>query len=259
MQNTSPIKTIGEEITEEDGNIVVSKKSIPGDFVVCNLASLVLGNIDVNDKNELEFVVRTSVRALDNVIDLNFYPVSYAKITNQKYRSIGLGTSGYHHMLINNGIKFQSEEHLAFADKVYEDINYYALKESNYIAKEKGSYAYFKGSDYETGAYFKKRNYTSSRWKELEKEIEKNGLRNGYIMAIAPTGSTSIIAGTTAGIDPVMSRFFIEEKKGALLPRVSPNLNPKTFGYMKMLMRLTKIMLLILLQLDKGTLTRLSL
>ncbi|RVU53822.1 ribonucleoside-diphosphate reductase subunit alpha [Anaerosphaera multitolerans] len=228
-QNTSAIESISTEIVDENGEEVVVKTTKPGDFVVCNLASLVLGNINVNDKDELEDIIRTTVRALDNVIDLNYYPVPYAKITNRKYRSIGLGTSGYHHMLVKNNISWQSEEHLEFADRVYEDINYFAIKASNEIAKEKGSYKYFKDSDWETGKYFEKRNYNSDRWNKLKEEVHKSGLRNGYIMAVAPTGSTSIIAGTTAAVDPVMSRYFLEEKKGAIVPRVAPSLDSQTF------------------------------
>ena len=93
-------------------------KNKPGDFVVCNLASLSLGNIDVNNRNELQQIISVVVRALDNVIDLNYYPVPYAKITNQKYRPIGLGVSGYHHMLVKNGMSFESEEHLQFCRSV---------------------------------------------------------------------------------------------------------------------------------------------
>lgn len=228
-QNMQGIETISTEVVMVDNEEVVVEKTKPGDFVVCNLASLVLGNIDVRDKTELEEVVSTVVRALDNVIDLNYYPLPYAQITNQKYRAIGLGTSGYHHSLVKNGISFQSEEHISFADEVYEDINYFAIKASCAISKEKGAYPYFKGSDWDNGKYFEKRSYTSERWRKLYEEIGRHGLRNGYLMAVAPTGSTSIIAGTTAAIDPVMKRYFLEEKKGQIVPRVAPGLTPETF------------------------------
>ncbi len=233
MQNMSAIKDITRETVIIDGEEIVVEKSKPGDFVVCNLSSLVLGNIDFNDKKDLENTITTMVRALDNVIDLNYYPVEYAKITNQKYRAIGLGVSGYHHLLVNNGIDWESEEHLTFSDKVFEDINYYAIKASNEIAKDKGSYSFFEGSDWQNGEYFNIRGYDSDRWQELAKEIRSTGLRNGYIMAIAPTGSTSIIAGTTAGTDPVMNVYFLEEKKGDIVPRVAPNLNMETFWLYK--------------------------
>lgn len=229
-QNMSPSETISEEIVTEDGDVVIVNKIKPGDFVECNLASLTLGNIDVNDKKELEDVIDTVVRALDNVIDLNYYPTAYAKVTNKKYRAIGLGTSGYHHMLVKNDIKWSEEEkHLEFVDRVYEDINYFAIKASMNIAKEKGSYEAFAGSDWDKGDYFIKRGYKSERWVELKKEVHENGLRNGYLLAIAPTGSTSIISATSAGVDPIMNKYFLEEKKGAIVPRVAPGLNTKTF------------------------------
>ena len=232
-QNMSPIDLVSREIVTKDGEEVVVQVTRPGEFVVCNLASLVLGNIDVNDAEELSGVVRTAVRALDNVIDLNFYPVEYAKINNKKYRPIGLGVSGYHHMLAKNGIKWESEEHLAFADRVFEQINYAAIEASSDIAAEKGSYLYFQGSDWQTGAYFDKREYTSEKWNTLREKVKAQGMRNSYLIAIAPTSSTSIIAGTTAGLDPVMKKFFFEEKKGAMIPRVAPELSPATYWLYK--------------------------
>ena len=229
-QNMSPSETVSTEIVTEDGDTVIVNKTKPGDFVECNLASLTLGKLDVNNEKELEETVRTVVRALDNVIDLNYYPTPYAEVTNKKYRAIGLGTSGYHHMLVKNDIRWSDEKaHAKLVDRVYEDINYYAIKESVEIAKDKGTYKVFDGSDWQTGAYFIDRNYTSERWQKLAADVKEFGLRNGYLMAIAPTGSTSIISGTSAGVDPIMSRYFLEEKKGAIVPRVAPGLTTKTF------------------------------
>ncbi|MBF1054192.1 MAG: ribonucleoside-diphosphate reductase subunit alpha [Parvimonas sp.] len=229
MQNMKEILDTDEKILQIDGEDHVVTDVKAGDFVVCNLASLVLGNIDLQNDEEMEFVVSTMIRALDNVIDLNYYPTPFAKITNSKYRAIGLGTSGYHHALVKNKIMWQTEEHLEFMDKVYEKINYYAIKESSKIAEEKGSYKYFEGSEWQTGKYFEKREYNSKEWIELKEQVAKNGLRNAYLLAVAPTGSTSIIAGTTAGVDPVMMRYFLEEKKGSIIPRVAPDLTPETF------------------------------
>ena len=205
----------------------------PGDFVVCNLASLSLGHLPLEDEQQMKEKVATVVRALDNVIDLNFYPIPFAQITNHHYRSIGLGVSGYHHALAIRGIRWESEEHLSFMDKIFERINYAAIEASAELAKEKGRYDYFEGSDWQTGAYFTKRNYDSPAWKALAAKVAASGMRNAYLLAIAPTSSTSIIAGTTAGTDPVMKRFFLEEKKGAMLPRVAPSLSDKTFWLYK--------------------------
>ena len=132
------IESISRSIKTEDGEIRVVTETKPGDFVVCNLASLSLGRIPVQDGEYLDSLVATAVRALDNVIDLNFYPTPYAEITNRQYRSIGLGMSGYHHMLAKHGIKWESEEHLNFADKVFERINMAAIRASSDIAAEKG-------------------------------------------------------------------------------------------------------------------------
>ena len=230
MQNMSAIETLDTTIETEDGDEVIVTKTKPGDFVVCNLASLVLGNIDLEDDKELKDIVATTVRALDNVIDLNYYPIPYAKVTNRKYRSIGLGTSGYHHALVKAGMAFSDiEDHLKWADDLYERINFHAVTASMEIAKEKGSYDFFEGSDWENGNYFDLRGYKDAKWNKLREDVKANGLRNGYIMAIAPTGSTSIIAATSAGVDPVMNRYFLEEKKGSILPRVAPDLTPQSF------------------------------
>ena len=232
-QNMSQIEEVSNEIRTEEGDTVVVRTVKPGDFVVCNLASLSLGHLKLEDETEMREVVSSVVRALDNVIDLNFYPLPFAKITNRTYRSIGLGVSGYHHALAIRGIKWESEEHLSFIDKVFERINRLAIEASSDIAKQKGSYKYFEGSDWQTGEYFTKRQYTSPEWQALAKKVSQQGMRNAYLLAIAPTSSTSIIAATTAGVDPVMKRFFLEEKKGAMLPRVAPSLSDKTYWVYK--------------------------
>lgn len=232
-QNMSPVEAVSTEIRTKDGDTVVQVTTRPGDFVVCNLASLNLGRIDVTSHEELRSVVRTAVRALDNVIDLNEAPLAYAKLTNAKYRSIGLGVSGYHHMLAKNAIRWESEEHLAFVDDVFARINYAAIEASSDLAAEKGAYGCFAGSDWQTGAYFKKRGYMSEAWQKLAAKVRAQGMRNAYLLAVAPTSSTSILVGTTAGVDPIMKRFFLEEKKGAILPRIAPDLSMKTYWYYK--------------------------
>ena len=232
-QNMSAMDILPYEEVQVDGETIIVEKTKPGDFVVCNLASLTLGHIDVRNDEELRHIIQVVVRALDNVIYLNYYPIPFAKVTNQKYRPIGLGTSGYHHMLVKLGMSFESEEHLQFVDELYEKINYMTLEASCDLAQEKGSYAYFQGSDFQNGQYFKKRHYTHQKWQELQSKIANNGLRNGYLLAIAPTSSTSIIAGTTAAVDPIMKKFFLEEKKGSMITRVAPDLDMKTFWLYK--------------------------
>ena len=136
-------------------------------------------------------------------------------------------------MLVKNGISWETDNHLELADTVFEEINYAAVKASAQIAEEKGAYPYFEGSDWQTGAYFDKRGYTDSRWQELKEGVAKTGIRNAYLLAVAPTSSTSIIAGTTAGVDPIMNKYFLEEKKGSLMPRVAPSLSASTYWLYK--------------------------
>lgn len=232
-QNMSEIHHLSTEMQTVDGETVIVTTTKPGDFVVCNLASLCLGNIPVENEAYLADVVRTACRALDNVIDLNFFPIPYAELTAKASRAIGLGVSGYHQMLAKRHIDWESEEHLQFADRIFESINKAAISASSDNAAEKGACAYFAGSDWETGSYFTKRNYTSPEWKALAEKVKRTGMRNAYLLAIAPTSSTSIIAGTTPGIDPLMKRWFLEEKKGTMLTRTAPELGPDTWWYYK--------------------------
>ena len=231
MQNMSSMEFSQSEIVDENGDKIVIEKTKAGDFVVCNLSSLVLGNINVTDDEELAYVVETQIRAMDNVIDLNYYAVPFAEVTNKRYRSIGLGTSGYHHMLVNNLIHFTEDKHIEFANDVYERINYHSIRSSNKIAKEKGCYSYFEGSDWQTGDYFELRNYNSEKWNKLREEVKNTGMRNGYLIAVAPNGSTATIAGTSEGIDPVMARFWLEEKKGSIVPKTAPDLTEENYWY----------------------------
>lgn len=230
-QNMSETEHISTEIVDENGERVVVTKTRPGDFVVCNLASLCLGNLPLENRDYLSYVVKTAIRALDNVIDLNFFPLPYAELTSRAYRPVGLGASGWHHALAKRQISWESQKHLDFTDSVFETVNYAAVEASCEIAEEKGAYAHFEGSAWQTGTYFTQRGYTSERWQALARRVRERGLRNGYLLSVAPTSSTSIISGTTPGIDPVMKRWFLEEKKGYMLTRTAPELSPETWWF----------------------------
>lgn len=130
----------------------------PGDMVTCNLNSINLGKID---EDFLEEQIALQVRMLDNVITINQTPVPESRLTCDKYRAIGLGTSGYHHYLVKHGLRWESKEHIAAADALFEKIAYYAIKASMELSKEKGAYPAFKGSEWDTGKYFTRRGYTS--------------------------------------------------------------------------------------------------
>jgi ribonucleoside-diphosphate reductase alpha chain len=252
MQNMS-VTVKSSEVLKQDSKVVkmfkkaVGLKSVDrivitkevGDFVVCNLSSINLGKA-VKD-GVLERLIKIQVRMLDNVIDINELDVLQAQATNEKYRAVGLGTFGLHHLLAILGIRWESEEAVKYNDDLYEYIAYLAIKASMELAREKGAYSLFKGSEWHSGKYFDDRGYTSgkrvgkwvttSMWVELKRMVMRYGIRNGYLMAIAPNGSTSILAGSTASIDPIYEMVSYEEKTTYKIANPVPDLSPKTFPY----------------------------
>jgi len=232
LQNMSPTRMIQEMISGDQ--IVTTKQA--GDFVVCNLSSINLGRAvtaapDLLTSDVLERLVPIQVRMLDNVIDLNQLPVPQATITNRKYRAIGLGTFGWHHLLALQQIEWNSTLAEDYADSLYERINYLTIQASMTLAKEKGRYSAFVGSDWQNGEYFRARGYDSPAWRELAAQVGVNGLRNGWLMAVAPNMSTAQIAGSTASIDPVYGAFYYEEKKDFRRPVAAPGLSLDTYPY----------------------------
>ena len=232
----STTEFVTEEMTTEDGEPLIVVKKKPGDLVVCNLSSINLGRAVTH--NVLEDLIPIQVRMLDNVIDINGLPVLQATHTSQRYRAVGLGTFGWHHLLALKGIEWESQEAVDFTDELYEKIAYLTIKTSADIAKEKGAYPLFEGSEWQTGDYFTKRGYFESveddddnnKWKKLHKQISETGIRNGYLMAVAPNASTSLIAGSTATIDPIFKVFYNEEKKDAKYPVIAPDLDHNTYN-----------------------------
>ncbi|QNU06122.1 ribonucleoside-diphosphate reductase subunit alpha [Peribacillus butanolivorans] len=227
-QNLSP-STITDEYETEDGDVVVVRKS--GDFVVCNLSSINLPRAVSSDV--LERLIPIQIRMLDNVIDVNNLPVKQASISNKRYRAIGLGTFGWHHLLATQNIYWESDEAVQYADTLYEKIAYLTIKASNELAKEKGTYPYFEGSDWHTGQYFELRDYTDEKWMDLKENVQLHGTRNGYLMAIAPNSSTAKIGNSTDGIDPLYEIEFYEEKKNFKFKVTAPGLTPNTYEYYK--------------------------
>lgn len=232
MQNLSAT-SITKEYLDENGDIIIVKK--PGDFVVCNLSSINLPRAYADDV--LERLIPIQVRMLDNVIGINNIPVLQGKRTNERTRPIGLGTFGWHHLLAQEGIYWEGEESVIFADKIYEKIAYHTILASHELALEKGSYDLYEGSDWNTGEYFKLRDYrkaTSANnfdWEGLAKKVSTKGIRNGYLMAVAPNSSTAKIGGSSDGIDPIYGLDFYEEKKNFKFKVLAPGLNPKTYPY----------------------------
>ncbi len=214
-----------------------------GETAVCNLASVNLSKI--NTKENIERVVPIAVRMLDNVIDLNFYPNRKVRITNLKNRAIGLGVMGEAEMLATNQIEWGSQEHFEKIDKLMELISFNAISASSDLAQEKGKYQDFEGSNWSKGIFpIDLANKESLKlvertlldicdWDSLRAKVKTNGIRNGYLMAIAPTSSISILVGTTQTIEPIYRKKWYEENLSGMIPNVVPNLTLDSFNYYK--------------------------
>lgn len=199
------------------------------EVAVCNLGSINLarhiksdGKID---QQRLEKTVKTAIRMLDNVIDINFYPIKETANANQRHRPIGLGIMGFQDILYMKKISYASHEAVVLADEIMEMISYYAIKTSCEIAKEKGPYSSYKGSKWDRGllpidtidVLEKERGMPidmdrSSKmdWEALRAMIKKYGMRNSNTMAIAPTATIANIIGVTASIEPSYKNLFVK-------------------------------------------------
>lgn len=223
---------------------IVEKFNNEGKTAVCNLASINLSKI--NSKEDIQRVVPTAVRMLDNVIDLNFYPHIKVKNTNLKSRSIGLGVMGEAQMLAEMKIHWGSDEHFFKIDEIMENISFECIQASSNLAVEKGAYADFEGSNWSKGIFpidvanekaklltlrdglF---NQSQCDWEKLKEKVKKDGMRNGYLMAIAPTSSISILVGTTQTIEPIYKRKWFEHNLSGMIPVVVPNLDLDSWGF----------------------------
>jgi len=196
---------------------------------VCNLGSVVLdshlksdGSID-HDK--LRDTIRTAVRALDNVIDVNFYPTEAAKTSNMRHRPIGLGVMGLQNSLFAKNIPFSSQQAVEFNDEFMEAICYYAYEASSDLASERGSYSSFRGSKWdrgilpqdslellekERGSDVEVPKEGKMDWSIVRDKIAKHGMRNSNVIAIAPTATISNIMGSSPCIEPTYKNLFVK-------------------------------------------------
>lgn len=247
-QNQSPTEVIDEYITDENGDRIIITKRKPGDLVTCNLSSLVLNNIiqdrlvdgdlSAADKERLRKAIRVAVRATDNVIDVNRIPVLAAKETNSKYRAIGIGEQGIAALLAKLRISFDSQEAVDYVAILEERIMMYIIEASADLGKEKGSYQLFEGSGWNTGEWFKNKPFTfKDEWDEVIEKASKH-MRNAYLRAPAPTGSTSLLAGSTAATEAVYDIVYMDGKKDALIPVVAPELNRSTYYFYRPTIRM---------------------
>ncbi len=196
---------------------------------VCNLGSVLIDNhlddAGALDHTKLRETIRTAVRMLDNVIDINYYPTEAARTANTRHRPIGLGVMGLQYALYRKGIPFASKEAVEFNDEFMEAVAYYAYESSSDLAAEKGTYSTYKGSKWDRGllpqdtvdllAQERGMEIDVPRggkmdWSGLRAKIAKHGMRNSNVIAIAPTATISNIMGSSPCIEPLMSNMLVK-------------------------------------------------
>jgi ribonucleoside-diphosphate reductase alpha chain len=233
-QNTSASKFVEE--TLEDGKVLI--KYDPGDTVVCNLASINVAK--VNDKETIDAIIPIAMRMLDNVITLNYYPIQEARRTAMRYRSVGLGYLGLAEYLATRKLAYESAAARENVDRLFARYAFATYRASVDLAKERGRYPLFEGSDYDHGKilgrdseWFEKNTEDGAAWKRLFSDMKEHGVRFAYHTAPAPNTSTAGVVGTTAALLPIYKKFFVETNLSAPTVRVAPKLSPENFWHYK--------------------------
>ncbi len=233
-QNTSASKFVEETI--EDGKIVLRYE--PGDLVVCNLASVNVAT--VHEPKVIADVFPVLMRILDNVITLNYYPIQEAKRTSERYRSVGVGYLGLAEYLATRKIAYDTEEARQETDRLFERYAYHTYRASVDLAKERGTYELYQGSEYSKGillgrnlAWYEKNTPNGAEWRTLFADMKTHGVRFAYHTAPAPNTSTAGVVGTTAALLPIYKRYFVETNLSAPTIRVAPKLSKDNFWFYK--------------------------
>ncbi|MFN6111502.1 MAG: ribonucleoside-diphosphate reductase subunit alpha [Planctomycetota bacterium] len=209
---------------------------------VCNLGSInMLNHVKDGqlDLKKLEETVRTAVRMLDNVIDINFYPTAEARNSNLRHRPVGLGLMGFQDALAACGISYASKAAVEFADRSMEAISYFAILASSELAKERGTYSSYRGSKWdrgllpidtvrlleqERGMSVDMDTSASMDWTPVREHLRQHGMRNSNVMAIAPTATISTIIGVTQSIEPMYKHLFVKSNLSGEFVQLNINL-----------------------------------
>jgi ribonucleoside-diphosphate reductase alpha chain len=213
------------------------------EIAVCNLGSVNLAqHTDESglDRGKLEKTVRTAVRMLDNVIDINYYSVPQARKSNMRHRPVGLGLMGFQDALYRQRLAYGSAEAVTFADHSMEAISYYAIQASSELARERGRYASFEGSLWSRGIlpidsiemlqrergndYLKMDRSTTMDWNSLREQVRTEGMRNSNVMAIAPTATIANITGVSQSIEPTYQNLYVKSNLSGEFTVVNPYL-----------------------------------
>ncbi len=195
---------------------------------VCNLGSINLEKHVADgklDENSLAKTVKTAIRMLDNVIDVNYYPTQEARNSNIRHRPIGLGIMGLQDALFKLDLPFESEGGLKFSNESMEKISYHAIIASSELAKERETYDSYKGSKWERGIFPQDtiqmlelergervdvNNLQTLEWKTAREHVKQYGMRNSNVMAIAPTATISTIANCYPSIEPIYKNIYVK-------------------------------------------------
>ena len=213
------------------------------EIAVCNLGSINLVKHIKDgalDKDKLKATVKTAVRMLDNVIDINYYAVPQAKNSNLKHRPVGMGIMGFQDALYEVGMAYGSDEAVEFADRSMEVISYYAIHTSSELAVERGAYSTFKGSLWDQGILpidsldivaksrpermFDVDRSQTLDWDTLREKVKKDGMRNSNVMAIAPTATISNICGVAQSIEPTFQNLYVKSNLSGEFTVINPHL-----------------------------------
>ncbi|WP_020210847.1 ribonucleoside-diphosphate reductase subunit alpha [Gilvimarinus chinensis] len=213
------------------------------EIAVCNLGSVNLAQHIVDgqlDREKLAATVKTAIRMLDNVIDINYYSVDTARTSNLRHRPIGLGLMGFQDALYAQHIAYGSPEAVEFADVSMEAISYHAIEESSNLAVERGRYSTFEGSLWskgqlpidsietlaeQRGADFIQQDRTQRLdWDSLREKVKTQGMRNSNVMAIAPTATIANITGVSQSIEPTYQNLYVKSNLSGEFTVVNPSL-----------------------------------
>ena len=225
---------IDEEIyTLEDGEKRISKRYTAGEIALCNLSSINLERWHYMNEDEKMQLVRTCVRALDNTVDVANYPVKEGKNSNMMYRYLGIGVLNYTNYLALNEITIDTQEAAEETDKLFDDLSYKIITASMELAIEKGKFPKFYETEWAKGILpihkanknaFTLTSYEPDmdKWNELAEKVQRFGIRNAQLMAIAPTATSGKAINSIESTEPMHDLFYKEE--GTItVPTVVPN------------------------------------
>lgn len=213
------------------------------EIAVCNLGSVNLAQHIVDgklDEDKLERTIKTAVRMLDNVIDINYYSVATARTSNMRHRPVGLGLMGFQDALYKMRIAYGSDEAVQFADRSMELISYHAIESSSDLASERGAYSSFEGSLWSQGIlpidsieilkehrgadFIEVDQSTTLDWDHIRNKVKAQGMRNSNVMAIAPTATIANITGVSQSIEPTYQNLYVKSNLSGEFTVVNPYL-----------------------------------